>query len=335
LDIAGTTPSSPHHLGPVERLAVAATVVADWPSDVLETGGTAARNGLDTLAGRLERVPGVGRALRFVTHWLATIVSALVDLVSTVLKAVIEIAIGLVVAALRLAGGGVRAARKQQPRRTLARGAGDAVAGLAGPVLLSLGKTVALAQSAVCAQTGDRRLRPEEAEVLRSVYRGSVALYNVRIVDGFAGVFSVNPRPFTLGNTIYMKHRPPEKYLSTLVHECAHVWQNQHAGARYAVQALWAQGRLGHGAYDWAAEPSRGRHRWQDFNREAQAQLFEHVWKHGRRGHLAEEGAFFTDEPVGDDVELIHDGVDHTALAKAAVAHVRAARSRRPSARFV
>lgn len=312
------------------------TAVAEWPSDLIETVGTAARNGLDALADRLARVPGVGRTLRFVVHWLATVVSALVDLASTVTKAVIEIVAGLVVALLRLAGGGVRAARRQ-PRRTLARGGGDVAAGLTGPVLVSLGKVVALAQSAVCAQTGERRLTPDEVEALRRVYRGSIAFYNVRVVDGAAGVFSVNRRPFTLGNTIYMKHREPERYLSTLVHECAHVWQNQHAGARYAVQALWAQSRLGHGAYDWAAEPGRGRPRWQDFNREAQAQLLEHAWKHGRRRgatHAEGEGVFFTDDPLGDDIELVRDGVDHTALAVDAVAHVRAARSRRPSRRL-
>jgi hypothetical protein len=110
-----------------------------------------------------------------------------------------------------------------------------------------------------------------------SVFRGSVALDRVRVVPGPAGLFDVNDRPFTLGNTIYLKGRTSPKLL---VHECVHVWQYQHRGPRYAYDALMAQRRLGQGAYDWRAELARGK-AWADFNAEAQAEYVADHWAEG------------------------------------------------------
>jgi hypothetical protein len=218
-------------------------------------------------------------------------------------------------------------------RRRFVQGLGEVGSSLAGPVLVCLGKAVALVQAVLLAQRGERPLTPAERARLEQVFRGSVALYNVRVVDGFAGLFSANERPFTLGNTIYMKRREPERYASTLVHECAHVWQNQNVGTRYAIQALWGQ-RTVPQAYHWELEAARGNERWDDFNREAQAQFLMHVWQQGRRGSDIGAGAFYADDPVGDEVAFAWNGVDHTALALASVAHVRAARSHRSSRRL-
>jgi hypothetical protein len=61
-------------------------------------------------------------------------------------------------------------------------------------------------------------------------------------------------------------------------------------------------------AYWWTDELARGRTRWREFNREAQARLLE---------DLAVAG-FFSDERG-----FVRRGVDHTGLAVAALAEVR------------
>jgi hypothetical protein len=123
--------------------------------------------------------------------------------------------------------------------------------------------------------------------VLHGVFRGAIDLDRVRVVPGRAGLFDVNKRPFTLGNTVYLKGRTSP---GLLVHEAVHVWQYQHHGARYAAEALWAQLRLGRRAYDWRAEQARGKD-WRHFNAEAQAAYVEHLFDEG----IDVPAALFTD----------------------------------------
>jgi hypothetical protein len=314
--------------------------VGEAVSDLVETAGTAGRNALDAAGPAAGRIPGVGTALRWLLHWAATVVSAATDLVATLLKIAVELVVAAGVAVVRLVGGlaGAVARRPRGPgRRTFPQGAGEVAASVAGPVLVLSGKALALVQAVLLGQWGERALTAEERDRLDRVFRGSVALYNVRVVDGIAGLFALNERPFTLGNTIYMKHhlrrKGPERYAATLVHECGHVWQNQHVGTRYAIQALWAQWMIDD-RYDWEKELARGRARWSYFNREAQAELLMHVWQHGRRGPDAAPGAFFADDPIGDDARFRWDDVDRTALARDAVTTARGTRSPRYSRRL-
>jgi hypothetical protein len=323
-----------------------ANAIAEAVSDVVETAGTFGRDLLDRAGQGLGGVPAAGPALRATVHWLATVVSAAGDLVATTIKAVVELAAAVVVAAVRLVAGALRSVtgraddRPRPGRRTFVQGVGEVASSLAGPVLVVAGKALALVQAVLLGQRGERPLTADERSLLRDVFRGSVALYNVRVVDGPAGLFGLNDRPFTLGNTIYMKHflrdRPghgPDDYTATLVHECGHVWQNQNVGTRYAVQALWAQYRI-EDRYEWTKELARGRARWADFNREAQAQLLMHVWRLGGRGTDTGRGAFYAEDPLGDDLRFTRDGDDHTALARAAVGAVRSARAHRYSRRL-
>ena len=145
-------------------------------------------------------------------------------------------------------------------------------ASAAGFFLVFGGSLLGLLQSIVPLQWGKRRLSKQEEIILRRVYRRSVALRNVRIIEGFAGVFSLNADPFTLGNIIYVKDHDLSKEPALLVHECAHVWQYQHRGARYSADAVGAQWSLGDDAYDWEKELNAGVTRWQDFNGEAEAE---------------------------------------------------------------
>jgi hypothetical protein len=336
---------------------VVGNVVGEALSDVVETAGTYGRDLLDATGTAATRIPGAGVGLRWVLHWIATVVSAAADLVATLLKVVVELVVALVVAVVRLVTGagtigalGTRRARGARRdaersgsggtvgRRTFPQGVGEVVASLLGPVMIVSGKALALVHAVLLGQLGERPLTAEEHARLEQVFRGSVALYNVRVVDGFCGLFTLNRRrPFTLGNTIYMKgylrRRGPERYAATLVHECGHVWQNQNVGTRYAIQALWAQCTIAD-RYNWEKELGRGRLHWPDFNREAQAQLLMHVWQHGRSGDDGTPGTFYADDPVADGARFTWNGVDRTSLAREAVGAMRSARSHRYSRRL-
>jgi hypothetical protein len=232
--------------------------------------------GIDAAGNRagdvLGRVPGIGR-------WLAAVVVAFVSLVAAVVASVAGLA---------------------------SRNVPGAVG---GAVILVLGKVIGLVQ-AVAGLQRQRALSAAEREVLTRVYRGSVELGAVRLVPGRAGVFSLSRRPFTLGATIYLKADTVSDHL--LVHECAHVWQFQHFGPRYAAEAVWAQLALKGAAYRWTRELDRGRTHWREFNREAQAQFLEDIAEHAPD--------FFTDDPVAETARF----GDHTELARETVAVVRA-----------
>jgi hypothetical protein len=240
--------------------------------------------GIDAAGNRagdaLARMPGPGA-------WLAGVVVAVLSLVAAVVAGIAGLATRNVPAAL------------------------------AGGVIVVLGKVVGLGQ-AVFGLQRQRGLTAQEAALLTTVYRDSVDLSAIRLVPGRAGVFSTNPRPFTLGATIYLK----KDALSdpVLVHECAHVWQYQHLGSRYAFDAVWAQWRVKPDAYAWTDELGRGRRHWREFNREAQAKFLEDI---ARR-----DPEFFAADPVAGAARFVHDGADHSELARATIAEVRAGRVR-------
>lgn len=93
-------------------------------------------------------------------------------------------------------------------------------------------------------------------------------------------MFSLNDRPFTSGNTIYLKDHGPShpEHMSTLVHEVTHVWQHQHGGSDYKLEALWAQS-FGEG-YVWQNGVAEGKS-WVELNPEQQAQLIQDAWDAG------------------------------------------------------
>lgn len=160
--------------------------------------------------------------------------------------------------------------------------------------------------------------------MLRRIYRGSVALQLVRVVEGRAGLFSLNDQPFTLGNRIYTKDSDLSDF-SVMVHECAHVWQHQHEGTRYIGGALLAAWVLSYDAYEWEVELKKGR-AWRDFNKEAQAEFLEEVFEQGKgAAGIPGLGAFYEDDPIGPAVQFQSAGADITDFARASVADMRAA----------
>jgi hypothetical protein len=176
-----------------------------------------------------------------------------------------------------------------------------------GGLLVVLGKVVELVQAVFLGIRG-RSLTEDEQATLSVVFENGLDLRAIRVVPGFSGIFGANRRPFTLGGVIYLKGDDDP---ATLVHECVHVWQYQHLGSRYTVEALLAQKTVKPSAYRWVDELGRGCAHWREFNREAQAQLIE---------DMAKDGFFTSRMPV-----FFHSGADHTELAIDALAAVRCA----------
>ena len=310
-----------------ERARAAARLVegvvhaaGDGIADVVETAGHAIEGGLCAAGERAGRLPAAGGALRAIAAWSGGIVAGIARLVGAAVKGGFGVVAGALGGALEV-GCGVLLLQ----RALVLGGLVDLGAGVAGLVLLVVGKLVSLVQHALFLQRRARPLTAEEKAMLRRVFRRSLSLYNVRLVEGRAGVFGLSDRPFTLGNTIYLK-----QYLSTvpglLVHECVHAWQYQSIGPRYAVDALGAQ-QLLPDAYDWEGELKRGRAAWTVFNKEAQAQLIEDTWLGGSltaEGRTTTGGGCFFD--IGGDgatVVFSYQGTDHTALAVGAATSLR------------
>jgi hypothetical protein len=315
----------------------AANAVGQAVSSAVESVGHSASNALRKLGRAARKLPGIGRALERAFGWAGDVVSSVTHFAAVVIKAAIGAAAGVAAGAIRVFGGAIGALLTGDGS-VVSKGLGNIFFGIGGGILIIVGGALGLAQAIVLLQRERELLAPDEHEILQRIFRRSVAYSNVRVVRGWAGLFSViSSKPVTIGNTIYLKSIPPEERLKQLVHECGHVWQYQHEGANYTAEAQGAQWTLGKKAYDWTAEVARGKHRWREFNVEAQAELFEDAYMGGRRTDLASPGApgdFFIDDPIGPNVKFVVEHTDetgqkvhtdHTDLARESAAYVRSA----------
>jgi hypothetical protein len=331
-----------------DRLGTAVNEVAQAMAEVIETGGNQAQDGLDHLANAIREAPLVGGVLGGVLGWLGGVASGVGDLVGAFVVGLGSVITGVLGGALRAIGGMFGG-----KRRVMRNGLIDVVSGTLGAALVVAGKLVSLLQSSLGIEARKRRLSSDEIRILTQVFRESLAIDGIRIIAGRSGAYRVTDRPFTLGNTIYMKGTGAGDWNQSLVHECTHVWQYQHLGSRYATDALGAQLVLGGDvAYDWQkALPGR----WRDFNKEAQAETLEDVYRFAGLVGVSPpgKGAFFdadgvartgtfvvppavlpadlTDEDRGDLASLAAG--DFTELAHDAVTTVRSRTSVRRSRR--
>lgn len=325
------------------------TAVGDAIADVVQTIGNLFAGALEGIGGVLAGIPGLGPILQGAFHWLATIVSAAFTFVGAWFKAVFDFVGDLIGGVLRIVGGlvgGFLAGDLGMIWNGLTQGALDIVGGLIGAIILILGTYLSLIQAVFFMQLNARPLTSKEEEMLSRVYRGSMSYWNIRVVEGFAGLYSTfySHRAFTLGTTIYLKDTSAAAHDHVLVHECCHVWQYQHYGSRYISEAIGSQ--IAGTSYDWQSALTRGVTRWQDMDRESQAEFIEDGWlAFGERvtppPAIAGNGVFYAEDPIGDDVEYLVPGTSpeapptsFTSFAIETITYIRSLTSFRVSAFF-
>jgi uncharacterized protein DUF4157 len=288
--------------------------VGDAITDIAETVGNAIEDGSYWLGGLAGRIPKVGGFFRGLLAWIGGMVARVATLAGSIVKAAFGIAGGTVGGILKIVFGGIFL-----NGGVVVDGLIDIGSNIAGGIIYVAGALLALVQRIFFLQGKDRALTKAERDLLHRIFQGSLGLYNVRVIEGRSGAFGINARPFTLGNTIYMKGTNAGTDPQTLVHECTHVWQYQNVGPRYTMDALGAQA-VYHDAYDWQAEVTKGHTHWKELNKEAQAELVEDGWLKGTLtsggtttvGH----GAFYDlKSGTHDTASFIYNGTDHTGLA--------------------
>ena len=282
--------------------------LADSVADLIESVGHLIGDGL-TWAGK--RIPYAGVVLR----WLGAVMTSLFDLFAAGAKGLGAVVGGLLSGLVRVFGGIFTG-----DGWGILHGFGDMAAGIVGAVIAVGGKALALIQ-VMFGMGWPRALDDAELAIIHRVFDESLATYNVRIVDGFAGLFSINPRPFVLGNMIYMKDYTAATDPAALAHECTHVWQNQHVGACYTAEALasqfWGVG------YDWEKEAD-ATPEWVDFGREAQGQTVEMMYNSGGSvSGVSAKGAIFSEPDPALRTFIAPSGKDRGVLANDAISTIR------------
>lgn len=174
-------------------------------------------------------------------------------------------------------------------------------------LLMVGGRALSAIQTLIGVEPPGRGLKADEIAVLRQVYGDSIDYGAVRIKEGNSGLFSTTGRAFAHGNTIYI---PPENLPLTkdlLVHEMAHVWQNQNGGTDYMSEALWGQY---HGdGYDFEKGLKEGK-AWSELNPEQQAELLQQAYLAG----------YFN----GPGQRFVYNGTDYTDYMNDVMKQVRA-----------
>ena len=304
----------------------------DAAGDIAETPGGIIEDGLDLMSRLAGKTPWVGSFFGGLIDWSGRSTSGAFDLIGSVIKGISSFLTGVISGMIRILGGilGLKWA-------LLLEGLIDIGSGTLGAIIVIGGKLISLFQTLTYfLQPNKRKLTTDEKRRLKHVFWDSLALYNVRLVNGFAGLFSVNSRPFALGNTIYMKNQDVSKNPDLLVHECIHVWQYQSIGARYTADALRTQW-FGN-AYDWQQDVEQGRTNWVHFNKEAQGKFHEDLYDKGELLHgvgvLKCKGAFYHADDQGKFGRFVLDNVNHTDRANDAVEALRSKKSYRLSRYF-
>jgi hypothetical protein len=283
-----------------------ANKLADSVADLIESLGHLLGDGF-TWAGK--RIPYVGAGFR----WLGAVITSLFDLIAAGAKGVGALVGGFLSGLIRFFGGIFTA-----DGWGILHGLGDMAAGIVGAAIAVGGKALALLQVIFCIGW-PRALEDPELAIIHQVFGESLATYNIRIVDGFAGVFSINERPFVLGNMIYMKKVTAASEPEALAHECTHIWQNQHVGAAYTAEALasqfWGVG------YEWWKDADAGL-QWVDFGREAQGQTVQNMYGDSVSTGVPATGAIFS-EPDPAKRAFSFNGTDRKTVANDAIDTIR------------
>lgn len=311
--------------------------IVDAVTDAVESVGNALEDAIGWVADQAKKIPGVGGFLGEVFDWLGRSISSAFDFIAGVIKGVAAIATGIISGVIKIVGGILTL---NWP--LIKAGLIDIGAGILGGVVMILARFVDLVQTvSYFLQPNERALTSTEQAMLKRIFENSLALYNIKIVEGFAGLFSINSRPFVIGDTIYLKNNNVVTHPELLVHECIHVWQYQHFGASYVGNALGAQWFVDD-YYNWRKEIDRGHVDWVDFNKESQGQFHQHLYPFGEllvdvHGTVTPEvgdGVFYDAESRKLPNRFEYDDDDHTNRANDSVKAIRSRISYRISQFF-
>lgn len=299
--------------------------VGDAVEDFVDDVGDAVGDGVEAVG------DGINDALNWIGDktggkpffsWLGGIIKGAFSVVGAVIKGVFGIVGNVIGGVIKIIGGILT-----WQGSVILEGIWDIISSVLGAVIVIVGKLIALVQSIVYAQAFERKLTDREKEQLQRVFKEVLNYYVIRIIEGHAGLFGLNDRPFTLGNTIYMKS--DTFTIDLLVHETTHVWQYQQTGDRYASDAIAAQWFVSD-EYNWRKEiDDRNKNDWTEFNNEAQAEFFEDLWKEGELQDKAGttirsgNGSFFDANDKDNFGYFEVGGNNYTAIANGAVKTVR------------
>jgi hypothetical protein len=255
-------------------------------------------------------------------YWLGGIIKGISSLLGTITNGILGIAGGITAGLVKII-----IALYARNAHLIIRGFWDILSPVVGTIIVVSGKFLALVQSIFFLQGFERPLDEHETAVLNRVFKGSLNYYVTRIIEGHVGIFGLNSRSFTLGNTVYLKAKKFDAFL--LVHEAIHAWQYQQTGNRYASDALGAQWFF-KDAYDWQREINvLHKTHWFDFNLEAQAEFMADLWKYGEPGVdsglpvYARNGVFFNADSESHPGHFEISGTDYTRIANEALRVVR------------
>jgi hypothetical protein len=306
----------------IDALEAAANVLPEAFSDAADALGNAIEDGVNGLGRQWGRSFIIARFSGETVKWLGRITAGAVEIIGACVKGGFGISGGLLAGTLRIIAGITLLNAGQ-----IIRGLKDTGAGISGGVVVAGGKSIAAFHYLFFLQAAKRRLTDQEIVNLKRIFKDSLAYYNIRLVEGRAGIYDVSTRPFAMGNTIYLKKRDIAENPGLLVHECVHVWQYQHLGARYAGDAIGAQWFLDD-AYNWRKEFDKGKS-WMQFNKEAQAKFVETVYNNGKSiqdataGITGTKGAFFDTDEKQPANQFTDGDDDLTAFANDSVKVLR------------
>jgi hypothetical protein len=151
-----------------------------------------------------------------------------------------------------------------------------------GAVIFVALRIVDIVQTVLGLQPAKRTLTEQERGFLYPVFRDSLNYNAIRLVVGNAGILGISGRPFTMGFTIYL----PALSVSTLVHECVHVWQFEFESFKYIGNSALNQldSRVfskGYDPYAWQGAIDAGGTWYTLKSAEAQARFVEDVFTRG------------------------------------------------------